>query len=228
MTKDIVLKDKAYELQKPSQMAEMATALKKHIISNGLYTEIQSKNYVHVDGWQLAGGLLGATARIVEVKNLSTEKEVKWFAEAEVFDLKTGDILGRGFAICSKNEGRKKSFDEYAVLSMAQTRAIGKAYRNSIGWIFKLAGYETTPAEEMPSTAAPTEDTAQALPDITQDEMVVIAKQVNAITAAKTPKELTAASRAIKTLTDAGSLTTTQVDYLRALHAQAKVKLGGK
>lgn len=32
---------------------------------------------------------------------------------------------------------------------MAQTRAVGKAYRMKIGWLLKVAGYETTPAEEM-------------------------------------------------------------------------------
>ena len=32
---------------------------------------------------------------------------------------------------------------------MAQTRAIGKAYRNIIGWVIKLSGYEPTPAEEV-------------------------------------------------------------------------------
>ena len=32
---------------------------------------------------------------------------------------------------------------------MAQTRAIGKAYRNLIGWVMKMAGYEATPKEEM-------------------------------------------------------------------------------
>jgi hypothetical protein len=32
---------------------------------------------------------------------------------------------------------------------MAQTRAIGKAYRNCLAWIIRAAGYEPTPAEEM-------------------------------------------------------------------------------
>jgi hypothetical protein len=32
---------------------------------------------------------------------------------------------------------------------MAQTRAVGKAFRMKIGWLLKIAGYETTPAEEM-------------------------------------------------------------------------------
>jgi hypothetical protein len=45
---------------------------------------------------------------------------------------------------------------------MAQTRAIGKAYRNLIGWVMKMTGYESTPAEEMkvapaePKKAKPT------------------------------------------------------------------------
>jgi len=38
----------------------------------------------------------------------------------------------------------------YARRSMAQTRATGKACRMSFSWIMKLAGYEPTPAEEMP------------------------------------------------------------------------------
>ena len=52
-------------------------------------------------------------------------------------------------AICTNKEHGKTNFDEYAVASMAQTRAVGKAFRMKIGWLLKVAGYETTPAEEM-------------------------------------------------------------------------------
>ena len=37
---------------------------------------------------------------------------------------------------------------------MAQTRAIGKAYRNLLAWLMKAAGFEATPAEEMDFTPA--------------------------------------------------------------------------
>jgi hypothetical protein len=40
--------------------------------------------------------------------------------------------------------------DDYALRSMAQTRAVAKALRLCLGWIMSLAGYEATPAEEMP------------------------------------------------------------------------------
>jgi hypothetical protein len=143
-TKAIV--KQSYAIDKPEQMAKMAIILKQHIIKNNLYVEIVNKNYVMVEGWQFAGGLMGLFPRIVEVKNIGP---MKWQAQADLIDQKTGKTIGSGFAICSKEEMKKQSFDEYAILSMAQTRAIGKAYRNLIGWVMKLAGYEPTPAEEM-------------------------------------------------------------------------------
>lgn len=143
----------SYELADTNSMAKMATVLKDHIIKHNLYTPIMGKNYVNVEGWQYAGGLLGSFPRIKAVTNLSTANEVKWQAEVEIVNSQTGAVVSTGFAVCSNKETKKKSFDEYAVLSMAQTRAIGKAYRNVIGWVIKLAGYESTPKEEAVNVA---------------------------------------------------------------------------
>lgn len=140
---------RSYELAEVNKMSDMAKLLQKHIVNHRLFTNIAGKGYAHVDGWQFGGGLLGLFARVVAVENLSNEKEIKWRADAEIFNLKSGQVVSRGFAICSSLEGKKKGFDEYAILSMAQTRAIGKAYRNVIGWVMKLAGYESTPSEEI-------------------------------------------------------------------------------
>ena len=144
--KQIILQDN-YELSKPSQMQKMAVILKEHIIRNKLYVPIAGKNYVQVEGWQFAGGLLKLIPRVAEVINLSSGTETKWQAKVELMQ---GDkVISIGYAVCSNKEGKKKTFDEYAVLSMAQTRAIGKAYRNIIGWVMKLSGYEPTPVEEI-------------------------------------------------------------------------------
>lgn len=148
MKKDLAIKTKSYDLAKPEQMAQMANVLKDHIIKHNLFTPIMGKNYVNVEGWQFAGGLLGSFPRIKSVENMSNGTEMKWKAEVEIVNSKTGMIISTGFAVCSNKENKKKTFDEYAILSMAQTRAIGKAYRNVIGWVIKLAGYETTPKEE--------------------------------------------------------------------------------
>ena len=42
--------------------------------------------------------------------------------------------------------------------SMAQTRATGKACRLAFSWIMALAGYEPTPAEELPDTRQQPDD----------------------------------------------------------------------
>lgn len=148
MKKELTIKG-TYDIDKPSQVTSMAAVLKKHIVSNRLYTPIAGKNYAHVEGWQFAGGIMGLFPRIKNVENLSTGTETKWKAEVEIIERKTDKVISSGFALCSNKENNKKKFDEYAILSMAQTRAIGKAYRNLLGWVMKLAGYEATPSEEM-------------------------------------------------------------------------------
>lgn len=148
-TKAVAVKG-SYDIVKPDQMVKMANVLKTYVIKNKLYSTISTKNYVQVEGWQFAGSLMGLFPIVTEVKDLSEKQgEIKWMASVEIKNIKTGETVSRGFAICSKAESKKKSFDEYAILSMAQTRATGKAYRNLIGWVMKLAGYEGTPSEEM-------------------------------------------------------------------------------
>lgn len=147
--KDLVITDKTYDIAKPKEVVMMATILKNHIVGHKLYTTIVGKNYAHVEGWQFAGGLMGLLPKVTRITNLSSGNEYKWQAEVEIINQKNGQVVGTGFALCSNKENKKKTFDEYAVLSMAQTRAIGKAYRNILGWVMKLAGYEGTPSEEM-------------------------------------------------------------------------------
>ena len=149
---------KTYEIDKPQQMIKMANVLKAHIVKNNLYAVIAGKNYVMVEGWQFAGGLMGLFPRITKVESIGPNK---WLAQAEIVSKKNNEVMATGFAICSKEEAKKKTFDEYAILSMAQTRAIGKAYRNLIGWVIKMTGYESTPAEEMKKGNEPAEGVKQ-------------------------------------------------------------------
>lgn len=67
----------------------------------------------------------------------------------KLVSIQTGKEIGFGAAICTNAETKKADFDEYAIASMAQTRAIGKAFRNLLGYVMNAAGYEATPAEEM-------------------------------------------------------------------------------
>lgn len=136
---------------KPSlvQTKKLVNELMKYVEDNKLVVNIAGKKYLQVEAWQFTGSQLNLTAIVTEVQDVSTETVPKYKATVEIYHSPTGQLVSRGFALCSKKESKKSGFDEYAVASMAQTRAIGKAYRNILAWLPKLAGYEGTPAEEI-------------------------------------------------------------------------------
>ncbi|MBC6988681.1 MULTISPECIES: hypothetical protein [Hymenobacter] len=150
-TKDQVRKNKveSYDIARSDETLDLAKDLAKFIKENKLSTSVQGKDYVNVEGWQYAGSRLGIVPIVDHVINVSTETEIKYQAKVTLFDLRSGHTVGAGFAICSNKESGKKFYQEFAIMSMAQTRAIGKAYRNILAWIIRAAGYEPTPAEEM-------------------------------------------------------------------------------
>lgn len=147
-------KPKAYDI-KPSLAGtkKLANELTKFIKDNRLSAYIAGKEYVQVEGWEFAGSQLNLTAIVEDVENQTLDTEIKYKAKVIIVHTLTDKVVSRGFAVASnKEKGRNGSIkwkDEYAVLSMAQTRAIGKAYRNILAWLIKLAGYEPTPLEEM-------------------------------------------------------------------------------
>ncbi|EMR03625.1 hypothetical protein [Cesiribacter andamanensis] len=140
----------SYDISNSSETLHLAQDLAKFIRENRLAMQIQGKDYVNVEGWQYAGARLGILPVIEEVKRIETgDDEMKYQAHVKLMNLKTDTIVGSGFAICSNKESGKRYYQEFAIASMAQTRAIGKAYRNILAWIIRAAGYEPTPAEEM-------------------------------------------------------------------------------
>ncbi|WP_242917492.1 hypothetical protein [Pontibacter liquoris] len=142
-------KIESYDIAKSDETLHLAVDLAKFIKENRLYQNIQGKEYVNVEGWQYAGSRLGILPIVEHVVNVSTDDEIKYQAKVNLLDLRSEQVVGAGFAICSNREQGKKYYQEFAIASMAQTRAIGKAYRNILAWIIRAAGYEPTPAEEM-------------------------------------------------------------------------------
>ena len=150
-TKDITKKVKveSYDIARSDETLDLAKDLAKFIKDNKLTTNVQGKEFVNVEGWQYAGSRLGIVPIVEHVINVSSPEEIKYQAKVTLFDLRHGTTVGAGFAVCSNKESGKKFYQEFAIMSMAQTRAIGKAYRNCLAWIIRAAGYEPTPAEEM-------------------------------------------------------------------------------
>ena len=148
-------KVESYDISRSDETMHLAIDLAKFIKENKLYQNIQGKEFVNVEGWQYAGSRLGIFPVVDHVVNVSQEGEIKYEAKVSLLNVRSGQIVGAGFAICSNKENGKKFYQEFAIASMAQTRAIGKAYRNILAWIIRAAGYEPTPVEEMDYTGAP-------------------------------------------------------------------------
>lgn len=112
-----------------------------------LYAMISGRKYVKVEGWNTMLSMLGIFPQVEFCRKLD-RPEIAY--EARVV-LKTigGQVVGAGEALCTSTERNWGNRDEFAIKSMAQTRATGKAARNGFSWIMSLAGYEATPAEEM-------------------------------------------------------------------------------
>lgn len=185
----------SYNIINKDSMLKLSTELSQLIKEKGLSSNIQGKQFVNVEGWQFAGASLGLMPIITSTQDLSNETAIKYMATCEVRNITTGQLVATGIALCSNAEKTKRFFDEYAILSMAQTRAIGKAYRNLLAWLMKAAGFEATPAEEMDFAR---DETAAKKPKVVE----VVAEEVTVeIDRDAIIKDIQAASR-MKDLTD--------------------------
>lgn len=124
-------------------------ALGQAIKKQGMSTQIQGREYVLAEGWAFMGSLLGVFPRTLSV----TDGPEGYEAHVELVT-RDGSVVGGAIAECSYNEKSWADREAYALKSMAQTRATGKAYRMAFGFVMKAAGYEATSAEEMPPEGA--------------------------------------------------------------------------
>jgi hypothetical protein len=127
----------------------VATALKAVLVEQRMIKNIAGKEHVRVEGWQTLGAMLGVVPVIAWTRKLDRGWEAR--CEARTLD---GHVIGAGEAECLKDESRWSDSDDYAIRSMAQTRATSKALSGPLRFVVTLAGYEATPAEEMPADGA--------------------------------------------------------------------------
>ena len=180
----------SYDISQSAETLDLASDLKQFIEANNLTTQVQGKAFVNVEGWQYAGSRLGIVPIVEFVTNHSSDSEMKYEAKVTLYDLRHGVTVGAGFAVCSNKESGKKFYQEFAIMSMAQTRATGKAFRNVLAWIIRAAGYEPTPAEEMdynsaqPVAAKPAVALSIAPADVAPGALLPIAGSAEAMEAA--------------------------------------------
>ena len=129
----------------------VAAALKTVLDQGGMTMKIGRSEHVLIDGWQTLGSMLGVSPHVVWSRPLARSDEGAdgWEARAEARTV-DGRVVGSAEAMVTRDERNWKTADEYALRSMAQTRAMSKALRGPLGFVITLAGRNPTPAEEMP------------------------------------------------------------------------------
>jgi hypothetical protein len=134
-----------FQLEQAHKKAKILASIVENP-ANPLYTTIQGNKHLHVEAWKTIGKGYGYTPHIEWTRERT---DGGWEARAVFLDL-NGIQVGSGEAECGTRgdttwEGRAS----YQQRSMAQTRAISRAGRNTLDWVVVLAGYSATPHEEM-------------------------------------------------------------------------------
>jgi hypothetical protein len=130
------------------RMAAIAKTLVDVIDSRKLFATIYGRKHITAEGWTTLGGMLGIVPVVVWTRPNETGDGFVARVEARTLD---GRIVGAAESECSRVESTWAKRDPYALRSMAQTRAIGRALRAPLGQIVVLAGYEPAGAEELPN-----------------------------------------------------------------------------
>jgi hypothetical protein len=132
-------------------MSEVATTLADVVRSQNLIVRIGDSEHVRVEGWTFLGSLLGVFPVVVWTHPvMRDDAQIGWEARVEA-RTRGGEVVGAAEAECLIDERTWKGRDDYARRSMAQTRAVSKALRLPLGFVMQLAGFNPTPADEMPT-----------------------------------------------------------------------------
>ena len=142
-----------------ARATDTANALAAVVRAKQLIVRIGQSEHVKVDGWTMLGTLVGVFPVCVWTRPL--EDEPFGFEARVEARTRSGEVVGAAEAQCDRSEANWKTRDSYALRSMAQTRATSKALRLPLGFVMTLAGFEATPAEEMPTDV---EGSASATP----------------------------------------------------------------
>jgi hypothetical protein len=136
----------------------------KPVVMNG-------ETYLEFEDWQTVARFYGVSAKVISTTYVTIGGAAGFECKAEAIDNRTGIPVSAAEAMCLNDESKWSSRAKYEwrtengkrirkqigsepvpmfqLRSMAQTRACAKALRNVLAWVVVLAGFKTTPAEEM-------------------------------------------------------------------------------
>lgn len=130
---------------------EKASILKGIVQSQNLSVRLQQTEHLKVEAWITIGKGYGYTAKSESELIRDGSGNVEG-AKATATVLDTNGIeVGGADSYCFFSEPGKEGNSVSQIAGMAQTRAVGRAFRELLSWVVVLAGYSATPLEEMES-----------------------------------------------------------------------------
>jgi len=125
-----------------------AKALMKRVEQKPKKLILNGKQYLEYGDWQTLARFFGATVGSHDTVRIVRDNKFYGY-ESKATVHQHGEVISSAEASCLVDEANWRSKPEFQLKSMAQTRASAKALRNAFGWVAELAGYASTPAEEM-------------------------------------------------------------------------------
>lgn len=142
------------------KVADTLKTIVKHqgLVKKGLNKKKPEEEYVLKGGWEMLNTFMGITPVTKVIDEIRNDKGRIVGYKGQCTLLKdpeyvNGEIVGGKVMSYAEASATREGFqkDTSSMMSMAQTRAYNKATRNCMGWIMQMAGFQGTPAEEMPS-----------------------------------------------------------------------------
>jgi len=156
-----------------AQARHAADVLIEVVEKQELYQDIGKQRHLLVEAWQFCAHFYGITARVVSCEPYTDELTgaAGFKATADALHMITSQVISSASALCLNNEDNWNMRPKYEwsgpqgqrerrqigevrvpsqqLASMAQTRAISKVLSNVLRFVVVLAGFNSTPAEEM-------------------------------------------------------------------------------
>lgn len=186
MSSEIVVVEEApgaelapHEVIPPKEVMKYAQAAAREIVgvarSGKLLANVGGREYPMTECMTLIGNMTGHTVKVEWCRPVPDEWGIGkgWEARAVVINREGREVAGAE-SMCLRSERAWSKRDEFAVRSMAQTRASGKALRLALGYIVTLAGWEALPAEEITDEMRSGSKPAVAPAPAPAEEVVVV------------------------------------------------------
>jgi len=109
------------------------------------------KKHLEYEAWQTIGQFFNCSPVTEWTRPIKDNDQIiGWEARVNIVN-NEGRVIASAENMCMRDEPNWKTKPNYALRSMAQTRAGGKAFRSVFAFVAVLAGYSATPLEEMDS-----------------------------------------------------------------------------